>query len=50
MIFRMFSPFTLTAALAIFFPSRDAGFDRAHIAVAAMTGAADGADDDVVDD
>ena len=46
----MGSPFKLTFALAKFFPSGDAGFDGAHVAVTAVAGAADGADDDVVDD
>jgi hypothetical protein len=50
MMFRMYSPFRLAAALAKFFPGGNTGFDRAHVAVTPMAGAADCADDHVIDD
>src|SRR6266540_5918300 len=48
--FRLFAGGFLTLALAVFFPGGDAGFDGAHVAVPAVAGTADSADDDVVDD
>ena len=46
----MFGPPRLTFALAMLLPGGDSGLHRAHVAVAAMAGAADRADDNIVDD
>src|SRR5262245_24973390 len=40
----------LPLALAVLIPGGDPGFDRADVAIAAVAGAAHGADDDVIDD
>ena len=37
------------SALPILFPGSNAGFGRAHVAIAAMAGASDCADDDIID-